>query len=97
MAMSAKSYSSIIGANDRFRVAVAGVRGRGRSHISGFDEQDNVEVAYLVDPDRQVLDTRVGELRENGKNSKRVKGVTDIREVLDDKDIDAVSSATPNH
>ncbi len=97
MAMSAKSYSSILGANDRFRVAVCGVNGRGKSHIRGFDGQDNVEVVYLVDPDSQVLDARVHDLRQNGQNSKNVKGVTDVRTVLDDREVDAISCATPNH
>lgn len=97
MGFSAKSYASIIGANDRFRIAVCGVNGRGKSHIKGFDGQDNVEVAYLVDPDSKILESRVNELRDTAKNSKRVKGVTDVRTVLDDKDIDAISCATPNH
>jgi len=97
MALSAKSYGRIMGANDRFRVAVCGVRGRGKSHISGFDEQDNVEIAYLVDPDSKVLQERVNSLKEQGENSKKAQGVADVRTVLDDKDIDAISCATPNH
>ena len=44
------------GANDRVRIAVAGLNGRGGSHIDGWIEQDNVEIAYLVDPDQRVLD-----------------------------------------
>jgi predicted dehydrogenase len=97
MGLSAKSYASVLGANDRFRIAVCGVNGRGKSHIRGFDGQDNVEVAYLVDPDSKVLDSKVNELKETGQNSKSVKGVTDVRQVLDDKNIDAISCATPNH
>ncbi|MDB4583681.1 Gfo/Idh/MocA family oxidoreductase [Draconibacterium sp.] len=97
MGLSAKSYASIIGANERFRIAVCGVNGRGKSHIKGFDGQDNVEIAYLVDPDSEVLEARVNDLQENGQNSSRVKGVADVRNVLDDKDIDAISCATPNH
>lgn len=95
--MSAKSYGNIIGANERFRIAVCGVKGRGRNHIKGFDELDNVEIAYLVDPDSNILDSRVGELRGTAKNSKNVKGTKDVRTVLDDKEIDAISCATPNH
>ena len=98
MGLSAKSYASIIGANDRFRIAVCGVNGRGKSHINGFDGQENVEVAYLVDPDSMLLENRVNELREKeGGSSSNVKGVTDVRKVLDMKDIDAISVATPNH
>jgi predicted dehydrogenase len=98
MAMSAKSYASIKGANDRFRIAVCGVNGRGKSHISGFNNLENVEIAYLVDPDSAVLEERVSQLgaREEGI-SQKVKGVGDVRKVLDMKDIDAISCATPNH
>ena len=42
-----------LGANDRLRIAVAGVNGRGGSHISGWLEQPNVEIAYLIDPDQR--------------------------------------------
>ena len=96
MGLSAKSYASILGANDRFRIAVCGVNGRGKSHINGFGGQDNVEVAYLVDPDSLILEERVNQLREKGGLSSKVKGVADVRRVLDDKNIDAISVATPN-
>ncbi|UCF17363.1 MAG: twin-arginine translocation signal domain-containing protein, partial [Phycisphaerales bacterium] len=43
------------GANNRLRIAVAGVNGRGGGHIQGWLDQDNVEVAYLIDPDKRVL------------------------------------------
>ena len=96
MGFSAKSYASIMGANERFRMAVCGVNGRGKSHINGFGGLDNLEIAYLVDPDRDVLESRVNELKEKGGLSSNVKGVTDVRRVLDDKNIDAISVATPN-
>ena len=41
------------GANDRIRAAVLGVNGRGKSHINGFMNLDNVEVVTLCDPDRK--------------------------------------------
>ena len=44
-----KGRAKIIGANDRVRIAVAGLNGRGGSHIGGFMGQKNVEIAYLVD------------------------------------------------
>lgn len=96
--MSAKSYASIMGANDRFRIAVCGVNGRGKSHISGFSKLANVEIVNLVDPDSAILESRVKQLREQEEGiSKSVKGVSDVRHVLDDKNIDAISCATPNH
>ena len=96
MGFSPKSYASIIGANDRFRIAVCGVNGQGKSHINGFGELDNVEIAYLVDPDSKVLEEQVNALREKGGLSSSVKGVADVRKVLDDPKIDAISVATPN-
>ncbi len=96
MGFSAKSYASILGANDRFRMAVCGVNGRGKSHINGFGKLENLEIAYLVDPDSHILEERVNGMKEAGGLSSNVKGVTDVRRVLDDKDIDAISVATPN-
>ncbi len=96
MGFTAKSYASIMGANERFRMAVCGVNGRGKSHISGFGKLDNVEIAYLVDPDSQILEQRVNALKDEGGIHSGVKGVTDVRRVLDDKEIDAISVATPN-
>jgi predicted dehydrogenase len=98
MGFSAKSYASIMGANDRFRIAVCGVNGRGKSHIAGFSKQENVEIVYLVDPDSSVLASRVKQLQEQKEGiSNRVTGVVDVRKVLDDKNIDAITCATPNH
>ncbi len=86
-----------MGANNRFRMAVCGVNGRGKSHISGFSKLENVEIVYLVDPESLVLESRVKQLREQEEGiSSRVKGVADVRHVLNQKNIDAISVATPN-
>ena len=87
MGMSPKSYASILGSNDRIRMAVCGVNGRGKSHINAFSGQKNVEVAYLVDPDSVLLEKRVRELAEKDTPSSGVKGVADVRHVLDDKNV----------
>ena len=47
-----KASGNIIGANDRVRMAVAGLNGRGGAHIGGWNGQKNVEVVSLIDPDR---------------------------------------------
>jgi predicted dehydrogenase len=86
-----------IGANDRLRIAVAGLNGRGESHIDGWTGQKNVEIAYLVDPDQQVLDRALKVLTERIDGKYQVQGVSDIRRVLDDPSVNAVSIATPNH
>jgi predicted dehydrogenase len=87
----------VFGANDRLRIAVAGINGRGGSHISGWLEQPNVEVAYLIDPDRRVLGAKTEGLNKKAAGQYACKGVTDVREALEDEDLDAISIATPNH
>ena len=81
--------------NDTVRVAVLGVNGRGRDHIGGFSRLKNVQVAVLCDPDQNVARRRAAEFEK--RYSRPVKTETDLRRVFDDKTIDAVSVATPNH
>jgi predicted dehydrogenase len=84
-----------VGANDTIRAAVLGVRGRGMSHVDGFEPLENVEVVALVDPDLAVANRRAKEFES--KYGRPVKVVQDMRRVLDDKSIDLVTIATPNH
>jgi len=91
------STSKVLGANNRLRIAVAGVNGRGGSHIGGWLDQDNVEVAYLIDPDMDVLEKKLQSLKGRVKGKFACKGVTDVRKALEDKNLDAISVATPNH
>jgi len=86
---------SVIGANERINMAVIGIRSRGMSHATGFGGMENVHVKTLVDVDENLFAERV----------KKVEGVQgtapgvewDMRRVFDDKEIDAVAMATPNH
>src|SRR5215475_12881798 len=88
-------YSGILGANDRVRVAVCGVRGRGHDHLRGFSRVANTELAALCDVDENVLNQRLGNVEKMGLP--KPKSYVDVRKLLEDKDIDAVSIATPNH
>lgn len=97
MSFSAKSYASIMGANDRLRIAVCGLNGRGKSHIGGFTALEDVEIACLVDPDSRVLAERLQTLKEGGGVHSRAKTEADVRRVLEDSTIDAISVAAPNH
>jgi len=81
--------------NDTVRVAVVGCGGRGASHMGAWTSQPNVELAALVDVDDSHSERYIGQLQR--KNLKPVPTFRDIRKVLDDKNIDAVSIATPNH
>lgn len=90
------SKTSWAGANERVRVAVMGINGRGRSHLAGFAAAKNAEVTTLCDPDSKLFAPRTREFFTK-KNKPEPKVEQDIRKVLDDKDIDAISIATPNH
>ena len=88
---------SVLGANERFRIAVCGLNGRGKSHISGFGGQENLEIAYLVDPDENVLGRRLRDLHSKVSGRFQAQGEADVRKVLEDKSLDAITVATPNH
>jgi predicted dehydrogenase len=81
--------------NDTVRVACIGVRGQGRSHISNYLGMQNVEIAAICDVDEKVLDERLAMVEKAGK--KKPARFTDYRKLLEDKSIDAISIATPNH
>ncbi len=87
--------SRVLGANDDIRVAVVGINGRGGSHISGFSEIKGVRVVAFCDVDRNVLGNKAQGFEK--KYGRKVETYVDIRKMLDNKDIDAISIATPNH
>lgn len=92
-----KATGKVLGANDRVRIAVAGLNGRGGSHISGWLGQENVEIACLVDPDKSVLARKLSGVQDRTKGKYTTKGLRDVRDAIDDKSVDAISVATPNH
>ena len=83
------------GANDRVRIACVGVRSRGSVHIKEYSKLANVEVAALCDVDQSVLSERLNETE--AATGRKPAGFTDLRKLLEDKSIDAISIATPNH
>ena len=87
--------SALARPNDTVRVACVGVHGQGRTHIRRYSEMRDVEIAAICDVDESVLNARVTELEKAGK--KRPAAFTDLRKLLEDKSIDAISIATPNH
>src|SRR6266542_4278663 len=90
-ALSSKARTS---ANDTVRVACVGVRGQGNSHIRAYSAMQNVEIAAICDVDEKVLDQRLKQVEDSGK--KRPERYIDVRKVLEDKSIDAISIAVPN-
>ena len=95
--------SSAFGApNDTVRLAVIGIggkgariSGRGRDHLNAFGKLEKVEIAALCDVDQQHLEAAADLVVKSG--AKKPQTYTDYRKILDDKSIDAVSIATPNH
>jgi predicted dehydrogenase len=93
-AFTARSWGQVPGANSDVRVAVIGLNGRGRNHVSGLTGIKGVRVVALCDPDTAVLD-RSKSLQ--GLDALAVKTYVDLRELFAAGDIDAVTIATPNH
>jgi len=85
----------VFGANDRVRIAVVGLRGRGLDHLKKIKEIPGVELAAVVDIDQNVIAERLQDAAKLGLGNP--KTYTDIRNMLEDKSIDAITVATPNH
>ena len=87
----------ILGANDKVVVASIGIRGQGNSLKRGFAQLKNVEIKTLCDIDANLADERINDPRLKEVPTFKPNFVQDLRRVMDDKDIDAVVIATPNH
>lgn len=81
--------------NERLRVAVLGVNGRGGSHVGAFMSRKDTEVAVICDPDTVVGQRKCDEVEK--RTGKRPNYVADLRNVFNDRNVDLVSIATPNH
>ncbi len=85
------SQAKIIGANDTIRCAFAGVANRGRQVIDAFLKNDKMEIAGLADVDANTLNASAERFAPKALREK------DFRKFLDNKDIDAIVIATPDH
>ena len=93
---SAKSYVNIIGANERIHVAMIGLNGRGTSMAGTFAKQKNAEVAVVCDVDSRAMPKAADAVTKGGQaTAPRME--KDCRKVLEDKSIDAIYIATPDH
>jgi predicted dehydrogenase len=85
-----------MGSNNDIRLGIVGFNSHGKSHIRRFQAiPKGVRIVALCDADTDVIDRGVKEFF-NGRGQK-VDTYTDIRELLDRDDIDAISGAQPNH
>jgi len=82
------------GANSDIRYAVVGFHGRGQDHLKGMAEVEGTRLVALCDVDKKILDREVQKCDSKGQ---KIEGYTDIRKLLENKDIDVVTFATPNH
>jgi predicted dehydrogenase len=90
-----KSSAKVLGANERIRIGICGINGRGTAHIDEFAAQKDVEIAYLIDPDTNLHSSRKKSVKDKAGNEPTC--VQDVRVVLDDKNLNAISVATCNH
>ncbi|MHC4517364.1 MAG: Gfo/Idh/MocA family protein [Planctomycetota bacterium] len=87
-------FSRARGANDDIRVAVVGIRSQGSNHIKWFSKIPGVRVVAICDADRAFLDREATEFKDRNET---VDTYVDYRKLLEDRSIDAVITATPNH
>ena len=83
------------GPNERIRVALLGVHGQGRVHASKWAEMKDAEVVAVCDPDSNVVADAMAAVEK--KSGRKPQYVQDLRKIMDDKTIDVVSIAMPNH
>ncbi|MGV3587326.1 MAG: Gfo/Idh/MocA family oxidoreductase [Adhaeribacter sp.] len=92
---SPKSYGNILGANDRIKVAIMGVNGRGSALAANYANQQNCEVLYISDVDSRAAEKCIAAVEPIQK--KKPKAAPDFRKALEDKNLDALVVAAPDH
>jgi predicted dehydrogenase len=87
----------VVGANDRVVLASVGIRGQGNSLKRGFARLAGVEIKTLCDPDENLFPSRAKDEELADVETFKPGYEKDLRRVLDDKDIDGIVIASPNH
>jgi predicted dehydrogenase len=100
LAASALSAATAAGAadkpNDRVRLAVMGVHGRGKGLLSGFSSFPDVEITTIIDPDENVIGPALKAIKGDAERREpRVE--KDVRKALEDRDLTALVIAAPDH
>lgn len=93
--ISAKSYSKILGANERINYAVVGLRSRGNAHRDAIQYCDNVNLTHLCEVDNRYVDDFSKKVEEQYGEAPFL--VKDYRQLVEIKDIDVITIATPEH
>jgi predicted dehydrogenase len=94
LSLPVRSWSQVKGANDDIRVAIVGFNGQGSGDMEGFRKVKGVRVVALCDVDKNVLAGGEKKFKDLGEP---IQTYTDVRKLLENKDIDVVHTATPNH
>jgi predicted dehydrogenase len=81
--------------SERLSVALIGVGGRGGEHLREFLGRKDTEITYVCDPDEKIGQGRAEQVAT--KQKRKPKFVRDMRKIFDDKSVDLISTATPNH
>lgn len=97
MPLTARGATRIQGANDKLVMASIGIRGQGNALKRGFARLKNVELKTLCDVDGNLAAERINDERLKDVATFKPAFEQDFRRVLDDKDVDGVIIATPNH
>jgi predicted dehydrogenase len=87
-------FARVRGANDDLRVGVVGFRTQGGVHIRALQGLPGVRIVALCDADRQILDRQVTGFRNRNQ---QVAAHTDVRRLLESNEVDAITTATPDH
>jgi predicted dehydrogenase len=92
----AKSYARIMGSNNRLNFAIIGLNGRGYAHLSSLNANKNAaHIAYVCDVDENILGKFVDATKKETGNPPASE--KDFRRILESKDVDAITVATPDH
>lgn len=91
----AQGYGRILGANDRLNVAVVGMHGRGRALLRAAANVENCNLSYVCDVDSQVMEQALELAKKAGGEKTKMQG--DFRKILEDKNVDALLIAAPDH
>jgi len=94
VAVGAGTLSRVRGANDDIRLAIVGLRKKGKEHLDIFPKVPGVRIVAICDADTQFLDAEEKKFRDRGE---KVTRYVDYRRLLDDKGVDAVVIVTPDH
>ena len=79
---------------DKYKVAIMGVNARGMDHVHAYLNQTKAEIAYICDVDQQALNKA---MEVAGQGGAKPKGIADFRKALEDKTVDVLSIAAPDH